>query len=120
VSQKTIEGMAYLAAPYTHRSAEVMQERFLAINKVAAHLMRSGELVLSPISHGVPIAEAGGLPSEFDFWNRLCREQLKACDRLYVLMLDGWGESVGVAAERAVAEDMFLPLHFLEPGRYGV
>ena len=77
--------------------------------------MATGELVFSPISHTHPIAEAGGLPLGWDFWERYDRAMLDACRRVVVLMLNGWRESVGIQAEIGLAWRMGLPVEYMEP-----
>ncbi len=49
----------YLATPYTDFDPAVRAARFFAVNKVAAHLMKKGFLVFSPISHTHPIVISG-------------------------------------------------------------
>ena len=85
----------YLAAPYSHQDPAVMEARFQAANHAAAALMRQGYLVFSPISHTHPIAVLGGLPRDWDYWDRFDRAMLATCSRLVVLMLDGWRVSPG-------------------------
>lgn len=106
--------MIYLASPYTHADPAVREERFQAVCRAAAELMRRGECVLSPIAHSHPIA-AHGLPTTWEFWERLDREHLKRCDELVVLMLDGWKESRGVQAEIRIARELGKPVRFLDP-----
>ena len=107
--------LVYLAGPYSHPSPTVRQRRFEALNLAAGNLMRSGVLVFSPISHSHPIAEAGELPLGWDFWEQFDRAHLSNCHKVIVLMLDGWRDSKGVAAEIAIAEEMGLPVEFMEP-----
>ena len=51
------------------------------------------------------------------FWERFDREHLRRCDELVVLMLDGWGESVGVAAEIRIAAELGKPVRHIDPHR---
>ncbi len=93
------QGLTYLASPYSDPSPEVEHARFLEACKHAAQMMAQGILVFSPIAHSHPIALAGDLPRGWDFWERPCMAMLGPSERLVVLMLDGWRESVGVTAE---------------------
>jgi len=77
-------------------------------------MMRRGEHVFSPISHTHPIALAGDLPKDWEFWQAYDRAMLRACGKLAVLMQDGWQESVGVQAEIAIARELGLPVEFIE------
>ena len=107
--------MIYLATPYTHRDRAVMLARFRAVNKAAAQLMAQGLNVFSPISHSHPIAEAGALPTTWDFWEKYDREVLKCCSQVIVLMLDGWKESKGVTAEVQIAEGLGIVVRYAMP-----
>ena len=106
--------MIYLASPYTHPDASIREERFHAVCQATAALMRSGHVVFAPIVHGHPLVEHG-LPVEWPFWERFDREHLARSDELVVLMLEGWRESVGVAAEIEMAREMGKPTRYLAP-----
>ena len=106
--------LTYLATPYTHPSGHVRYRRFACATKVMADLMRAGELVYSPISMTHHAAVSHGLPHNFAFWSEHCRAVLSVCGKLIVLKLDGWEHSVGVAAEIAMAEEMGIPIEFIE------
>lgn len=107
--------LTYLACPYSHRFSWVMQERFEAVNKAAAKLMHSGEYVFSPISHTHPIALAGDMPRGWEYWEPYDRTILAACGKVIVLRLQGWTESKGVAGEIAIAEEMGIPIEYIDP-----
>ncbi len=106
--------MIYLASPYTHDDSTVREARFLAVCRHAARMMGDGLVVFSPISHTHPIAQVGGLPSGWSYWERVDREFLSRCESMVVLMLDGWETSIGVQAEIKIAEQLGLPVEFLE------
>ncbi len=107
--------MIYLATPYSHADPAIREERFLAVNKVAARLMQAGHLVFSPISHGHPIQAAGDLPTDWGYWQRYCEKMLSVCTSLVIVKLDGWKESVGVAAEFELAKKFGLLTVFIDP-----
>jgi len=111
----TTKTLIYLATPYSHTDAEVRERRFKAVNQKAAELMRQGLHIYSPISHTHPIALAGELPLGWDYWQDYDRAMLNACCKLMVLKLDGWSESKGVLAEIKIADELGLPVEFLEP-----
>ena len=106
--------LIYLAAPYTHKERAVMVERFEKINAVAAKLMAKNRYVFSPISHTHPIADAGTLPRGWSFWEGYDRTMLSRCNRLYVLMLDGWEDSTGVQAEIKIAVEYNIPTCYID------
>ena len=107
--------LVYLATPYSHPNPDVREERFRAVNKAAADLMRSGLHIYSPISHTHPIAMAGDLPLGWDYWQAYDRAILSACCKLIVLKLDGWKDSKGVAGEIAIAHELGLDVEYHSP-----
>ena len=106
--------MIYLASPYSSDNSDVRLVRFYKACSAAARLMRKGMHVLSPIAHSHFIAECGGLPGDWKFWREFDLELLKACDSMTVLMLEGWRESKGVQAEIKIAEEMGMPVTYIE------
>jgi Domain of unknown function (DUF1937) len=104
--------LIYLASPYSHPSADVRQQRFEAVCYHAATMMREGLMIFSPIAHMHSIAVFDDLPKDFTFyatWNEL---MISRCDELYVLMLDGWRESIGVTAEIEIARRLEKPISY--------
>lgn len=106
--------MLYLASPYSHPEAAIREQRFRDVCRATAELMKRGENVFSPIVHSHPLV-VYGLPNTWKFWQRVDREYLEHCEKLVVLMLDGWRESIGVQAEIAIAGELQLPIEFLDP-----
>jgi hypothetical protein len=106
--------LVYLASPYSHPDPEVREERFQAVARHAAKLMRDGVNVFSPISHTHPIAQYD-LPQGWEFWERYDRAMLGVCSRMIVLKLDGWKESKGVAAEIAIMQEQGKAVEYQEP-----
>jgi nucleoside 2-deoxyribosyltransferase len=106
--------MIYLASPYSHPDAAVREQRFHSVCRMAATLMQQGDVVFAPIVHGHPLV-GHGLPTDWPFWERFDREHLRRCDELVVLMLDGWRESVGVAAEIRIAAELGKPVRYIDP-----
>lgn len=106
--------MIYLASPYSHSEAVVREERFRAACQATARLIAAGHVVFSPIVHGHPLVHHG-LPTDWSFWEQFDRDHLVRCDEVVVLTLDGWRESVGVAAEIRIAEELGKPVRYLAP-----
>jgi hypothetical protein len=107
--------LIYLASPYSDPDPLVRQQRFDAVCKVAARFMREGHFVFSPIAHTHPIAKAGELPLGYDYWHRYDERMFLACDALWVLMLPGWEESMGVRAEIEAAHSLGVSVTYIEP-----
>jgi hypothetical protein len=106
--------LIYLAYPYSHPNQEVRRARFQAANHAAGLLMKEGHFVFSPISHTHPIAEAGDLPTGWEFWEGFDRAYLQHCHRIIVLRIEGWEQSVGVQAEIAIATEMGLIIDYID------
>lgn len=106
--------LIYLACPYSHDDRAVRLARFEAVNRVASALMREGLHIFSPISHTHPIAESGGLPCGWDYWAAYDRAVLSVSNKLIVLKLDGWQQSIGVNAEMQIANEMNIPIEYME------
>lgn len=99
--------ISYLGAPYTHTNPEVVKNRVAIINAVAAHLMRKGHVIFSPISHSHPVNASGIIPREestWDFWRKQDLAFLIKANNLFILKLKGWEKSIGLQSEIAVAE----------------
>ena len=112
--------LIYLAAPYTFNgksARRVVLRRVATIDRFAASVFAAGDYVFSPISHTHPIKEASGgkLPGGFEFWEQCAYRMIDGCDEVWVLMLDGWRDSVGVKAEVWYAEHSGKPVHYKEP-----
>lgn len=103
----------YLASPYSHADPLVRAARYRAACQATAALLRAGVVVFSPIAHSHALVEYG-LPSDWSFWERLDRAYLERCDQLVVLMLAGWQTSVGVQAEIRIADELGMPVSFLD------
>ncbi len=104
----------YLAVPYSDPAKSIRIARFETVNAVAARLMSEGFLVFSPISHTHPIAEAGDLPVDWEFWEQYDKIFLEWCDEVCVLKLPGWKKSAGVQAEIKLARKMGKPTIYID------
>jgi len=91
--------IAYLASPYSHADLGVMAQRHQHVCEAAALLFAQGHLTYSPIAHTVAIAAAGDLDGDFSAWATFDITMIDRLDEMWVLRLDGWEQSLGVAAE---------------------
>lgn len=107
--------MIYLAGPYSHPDPKVMEERFERLTAYAAKLMAAGEIVYSPITHNHPIAIRHSLPRDWSYWKQFDCFFLKHAKQVRVYLLDGWTESVGVAAECELASTLGIPIFHVIP-----
>lgn len=106
--------MIYLASPYSHPHAIVRELRFHDACVALARMLRAGLPAFSPIVHGHPLV-AHGLPTDWSYWEPFDREHIGRCDEVLVLMLDGWRDSIGVAAEIGIAAELGKPVRYLAP-----
>lgn len=109
-----LKKLIYLASPYSHPDYTVRIYRFTQVCSKAAQLMSHGLLVFSPIAHTHPIALGGNLPLGWEYWDEFDRRMIAACDELWVYMLPGWTESVGVGAEIKIANEMGKLITYME------
>jgi len=109
-----MSGYIYLASPYTHPDPAVREERFRAVCRAAARMMREGLAVFSPVAHSHPVEIESGEVQSGSFWKKQDVPLLRHADALYVLMLDGWGESSGIKWEVEMAENLNIPVQYVE------
>ncbi len=88
--------------------------RFKQVNKAAGELMSERKHVFSPISHTHPIAEETSLPLGWDYWEQYDRRFIEMCDEMYILMLDGWEDSIGVQAEIKIAKELGKKITYID------
>jgi len=105
--------MIYLASPYTDRAWMVEIERYHQACKAASQLMEQGHVVFSPIAHSHGIAKVM-VAHDHDFWMTQDLPFLRQAEKMIVLKLPGWEDSMGVAAEMAFAEKLGIPIEFME------
>jgi hypothetical protein len=107
--------LVYLASPYSHADASVRHARYIYAIRAAAALWRQGWMVYSPIIATHPVAGVlGSEASGFEHWRNFDLAMLSRCDRLTVLRLEGWEQSVGVSAEIAAARGLGLPIDYMD------
>ena len=107
--------LIYLASPYSSADPEVIDSRVDAVQRATAHLIGLGHLIFSPILHSHPIShlvpfEPVNLTDTLSEWMRYDFGILGKCDELWVLELDGWDRSKGVAMEIAYAGNKPMPI----------
>lgn len=107
--------LIYLASPYTHKDKRVMKLRFDQVTAIAAHLVKEGYIVFSPITYGHTLCEFEDLPVEFEFWNDFCLKFLEKSDLFVRLEFDGWEESKGLKEEVKFCKENKIPQYFIPP-----
>ncbi|BCP55243.1 hypothetical protein K32_38600 [Kaistia sp. 32K] len=104
----------FLACPYGHSDAEVIEARFAKSNEVAAVIARSGNAVFSQVSMSHPINKT---MTQLDraaigeLWAPIDRVFMEAMTEIIVIDMDGWRESSGIAREMKFFEERGLPVN---------
>lgn len=105
----------YLASPYSSPDPELKVWRFEQAAKAAAKILSDGELVFAPIPMTHPMAIYGDLSGAWEQWEKFDSYMLSLCHEMRILMLEGWQDSKGVAAEKALAYKLGIPVTYMEP-----
>lgn len=101
--------LIYLATPYTHSDPAIREERFRKVSRCAGWLMLKMDVyVYSPISmtHQMWL-EMQGIPGtgfEWEFWANFDEFMVDKCREFWIYCQPGWENSVGVTAERKIAD----------------
>lgn len=108
--------MIYLAAPYTHPSALIQEERVRTTAEAVDILLSQGyDCIFAPTVYGHALEKfgAGMTARKHGFWMSQCMHMLQCADELMILPLVGWRESRGIAEEvrfaRAVGKQILVP-----------
>lgn len=110
-----MSGYVYLASPYSHADPEVVEQRYEAVLAATAAFMDEGYFVYSPIVHGHELARRHDLPTDHAFWRGQNEAMLEHAAALWVLKLDLWALSVGVAFEIGFAREHGIGVLFVDP-----
>lgn len=107
--------MIYLASPYSHPDPVIKKTRFLLVEQCCAMLINQGYLVWSPIVHCYEMAKKFEMPDDAEFWKHYNFDFIRRSDGIYVLDIEGWQESKGVQMEIRLAEEMMIPVGYVNP-----
>lgn len=107
--------LVYLASPYSHTDPAVREARAKQASCLAAALIRQGYHVLCPIGFFHYIHLCGELVADWDFWSKLDCDILCRCDQLWIITMQGWRASGGIAAELKFARFLGLPIKYVDP-----
>lgn len=113
----------YVAIPYSDKSQKVMKYRYDMANLVSAHLILTGHIVFSPISHSHPISFAASqnIQTLGDLWYEQDLTFIEHwATNLYVVCVDGWRESVGVRLEIQKAKSLGIPVYYFHPIKHNM
>ena len=107
----------YIASPFSHKYKRVMKEREQEINRVIAELTyKYGYSFFGPITQSAPLERIiPALGGSFSQWKNIDLTWVKACEELWVVMLDGWDISIGVTEEISYAQELGKPIRYINP-----
>ena len=117
---ETMKKMIYIATPYSKFPEQIRELVFDASCSITSQLMAEGLIVFAPIAHSHPIAKKYKLPFDWAAWEEFDRRIISVCDELWILQLPSWSESVGVQAEIEIAQELNIPVVFINPGDYNI
>lgn len=110
--------MIYLASPYSHAEERIRTRRYLATREFVWHHLQLGVPLFSPIVYAHQFARDFSAPIDAVSWQFFNDDLLELCSAMWILRLEGWDKSAGVAAETAYAIRMGIPYSYMEPLPY--
>ena len=115
--------MIYLCSVYSldahgdsYQDASKRDERYDVVLDVTYQMLMDGYKVFSPILHCHEMSILKEMPKNFDFWRNLDFNYIDHCDKVFVLKMDGWDRSEGIAAEIAHAEFIGKSVTYIDFG----
>jgi len=106
--------IVYISSPYSHPDRVVVFKRFVEALRVCHWAWQNGYFAYSPIAYTHPISVF--VPNvRYEDWIKFDVELLRLCNRMWVLMLDGWETSKGVQGEIEIAKEFGLPIDYIDP-----
>ena len=102
--------LIYLAGPYSYNPPLAFEMHM----QYAAHLMREGHLIFSPILHNHQLSKTYALPTDFTFWKRYNKALLAQCKEMWVIA-EGllWKNSAEVRNEIEFANSLDMPISYI-------
>ena len=110
--------MIYIASPYTDNDERVMKARYEAVAKFCFEATQAGYHIFSPIAHWHPIAVKYRLPRDSYFWLRYNLDAMKMSEAFWLLMIDGWSESIDLNRDYGVALGLGLEVRRISPHKF--
>lgn len=104
--------MIYLASPYTHPDPDVRKLRVQQTQLYTAARLVDGLTIFSPILYGKLFESVIG--GNFLDWRMFNHDMIQRCSTVWILKLDGWAESAGIADEIAFADEICKPVVYKE------
>lgn len=106
--------MIYVASPYSHKNPLVEDHRYLMVETYVIASFRRGFPAYSPIYYCHHLARKFGLPGDANYWKKFNNNMMRRADAVHVLQMIGWRESKGMQYEMMMADELGIPLIFVE------
>lgn len=109
--------VVYIASPFSHSLLKVMKLRRKRIAQVAAKLhLQFPHAFILPITQSACMKDwEPTLGESFKYWKDRDLKFISRSDEVWVVMMDGWEESVGVQAEIKYATRNNIPVSYINP-----
>ena len=104
----------YLASPYSCPPT-AKQQRYELAFRATVWGWKKGYLVFSPIAYTHRIAEEAPEIDQHWRWMEFDLKIMNSVDELWVLMDEGWIESIGVQEEIQHAKKLGIPIRYIDP-----
>lgn len=106
--------LVYLAGPYSDPDPKVVESRIAEFCRCDAELNKHGAFTVSPLLKHL-VLQHSDLPGDWAYWKEYSIALLKQCEKMIILEIPGWSESVGVQAEINLCSDMGIPVEYVDP-----
>ncbi len=97
--------MIYLATPYSHPDPSIQELRYEKACELTRILVDNSVPCYSPIAFWNPISVRFSLPGDHGFWSAQDSAAMRGCSDMWVIKLEGWARSRGVANEMNLWQD---------------
>lgn len=107
--------MIYISSPYTHSDKNIVKFRIDETKRFVFWLIQNGWHPISIPIHYHDMSSEYPFETTAEFWNNFCEPFLLQSNKMFVLMLDGWIQSVGVSHEINIAKNNNIPIIYYQP-----
>lgn len=105
----------YLATPHNHPDPQIRDQRFQAAQLAAVTVFAEQIPVYSPIAHWHPISITHDLPHGWNYWKQQDEAMLSCALEMWIILIDGWQTSKGIAAEQKLCRPLNKPIRWIDP-----
>lgn len=109
--------MIYLASPYSHISQRVRLQRYEAITRITGELQdKYPYAFIGPITQSHQTAKyMKGSCTAFTSWAKRDLTYISRSDEVWVIMIPGWYESIGVTKEIEFCHRHNIKVRYVDP-----